>query len=267
MQCPCMSNSWTKVTRKEPCQICGKHDWCTVGDRWHCCMRIANDKPCKNGGWLWPINGAFKPPPPIQQWKPTARPNFGNLMEHWQLETLPLAIGNFAEELGVHHTALYNLGCAWSKTNMAWAFPMTDGIGNVVGIRLRNHEGQKWAVKGSQQGLFVPSSKSNGIAFICEGPTDTAAALTLGFWAVGRPSCCCGNEQLKALFRNRHIQRAVIISDNDTPGINGAERLAKEIGRPCALMVLPAKDIREFVNVGGTHDLIETQLRQTLWRT
>jgi len=257
---------WIHVSRKEKCPICGKPDWCCIGEKWICCMRVASARPCRNGGWFHTINGDVKKTEPVQQWEPAETPNFGNLMQFWQLDTLPLAVTHFAEELGVDHTSLYNLGCAWSKSNLAWAFPMTDGRDNTIGIRLRNHEGRKWAVKGSKQGLFVSSRKPEKTAFICEGPTDTAAALTLGLWAVGRPSCCCGNDQLKTLFRNRGVRRAVILSDNDAPGINGAERLAGEIGLPCAVITLPAKDVREFIRNGGTRDMIETLLAQTLWR-
>jgi len=257
---------WTHVSKTQPCPVCKKPDWCVIGERWINCMRVTSDKTCKNGGWLHPINGEFKPVRPIEQWKPSSRPNFTNLMERWQLDTLPMAVTKFAEELGVHHTALYALGCAWSRLHMAWAFPMVDGNRNIIGIRLRNHEGRKWAVKGSQQGLFVPSSKPDSMAFVCEGPTDAAAALSLGFYAVGRPSCLGGTEHLKTLFRSRHVQRAVLLADNDEPGIRGAERLAVEIGLPCALLILPAKDVRAFVQAGGTRLMVEAILHDTIWR-
>lgn len=59
--------------------------------------------------------------------------------------------------LGVDTDALKSIGGAWADNHNAWAFPMKDATGRVIGIRLRNTEGHKWAVKGSKSGLFLPS--------------------------------------------------------------------------------------------------------------
>ena len=187
-------------------------------------------------------------------------------MDRWSKRTDENAMRCLAEELCVSLESLHLLDCLHAWEQGAWAFPMRDGHGEIVGVRLRNCEGRKWAIRGSKQGLFVSKSPAGSTAFICEGPTDCAAALTLGFWAVGRPSCLGGTDHLKTLFRNRGVCRAVILSDNDDPGINGAERLASEIGIPCAMMILPAKDVREYLGTGGTREMIETLLSQTIWR-
>ena len=89
---------------------------------------------------------------------------------------------------------------------------MRDGAGRVVGIRLRGHGGEKWAVRGSADGLFYdPAMTWTGDIAVCEGPTDTAAALTLGLSAVGRPSCASGAEALRALVRRLGCRSVTVV--------------------------------------------------------
>lgn len=261
-------SKWHRVTRQCPCEICRKPDWCTYTDTGYCCMRIQNNKPCKNGGWWWPLNGEVKISRPVRQWHPPAdgAPDFNALLADWKLTTDQAELCFYASSLGVKCDALKSLG-ACQRDPHTWAFPMRDGKGEVIGIRLRHDDGKKWCVKGSHQGLFVNDAPSGEIAFVTEGPTDTAAALSLGLWAVGRASCAGPNQELRRLCKARGIQRAVILSDNDDPGINGAERLSHEIGVPCAVIIPPAKDMREFVRCGGTREMIDWMLKETLWRT
>ncbi len=227
-------------------------------------MRVANDKPCKNGGWLWPLSSA---PRPVRQWRPVVaqQQDFSFLMREFESSTKD-EVCWLASSLGVSCDSLRSMGCAWAPAYRAFAFPMLNGDGKTVGIRLRTEDGNKFAVRGSKQGLFCSSYPASETGFVTEGPTDTAAAISIGLWAVGRPSCLGGNELLKTLFRNRGVRRAVILSDNDTPGIQGAQRLACELGLPSALLVLPAKDLREFTKLGGTRQMIETLLHDTVWR-
>jgi 5S rRNA maturation endonuclease (ribonuclease M5) len=60
------------------------------------------------------------------------------------------------------------------------------------------------------------------MVLICEGPSDTAALLDLGFSAVGRPSCNGGRKLLVELVQQRKPSSIVIVSDNDSPGQRGA---------------------------------------------
>ena len=103
--------------------------------------------------------------------------------------------------------------------------------------------------------------------FVCEGPTDTAAAIELGLFAVGRPNCCCGGTEIRAHARRHECSRVVVISDNDKPGLDGARKVAAELKLPFAIYVPPAKDLREFVRLGGTRIMIENTLKGTLWTT
>jgi len=109
----------------------------------------------------------------------------------------------------------------------------------------------------------VPAQKT---LFVCEGPTDTAAALDLGLFAVGRPNCCCGGPEIKVFARRMACSRVVVVSDNDKPGLDGARKVGGELGRPFAVYVPPAKDLREFCRLGGTRNMIENTLKQTVWQ-
>src|SRR5439155_4372061 len=95
--------------------------------------------------------------------------------------------------------------------------------------RLRRPDGAKFAVRGSKDGLFLPATDSNdesGALLICEGPTDTAALLDMGYSnVIGRPSCTGGIKLLVAIVRQR-FRDVVVISDGDTPGRIGAHNLA-----------------------------------------
>ncbi|MEY4385238.1 MAG: hypothetical protein RLY20_521, partial [Verrucomicrobiota bacterium] len=135
----------------------------------------------------------------------------------------------------------------------------------IVGIRLRNEHG-KFAVRGSRQGIFVAETPPQKTLFVCEGPTDLAAALELGLFAVGRPNCCCGGPEIKVFTRRHDVARVVLISDNDKPGLDGARKVGAELKLPFAIYVPPAKDLREFVRLGGTRAMIENTLKGTLWQ-
>ena len=186
-------------------------------------------------------------------------------MREWLAATEAGALAEFATALGVSTPSLVAVGAAWAAPHAAWAFPMCDGYGNVVGIRLRNERG-KFAVRGSRQGIFLANVAAQKTLFVCEGPTDTAAAVELGLFAVGRPNCCCGGLEIRMFARCHDCHRVVVISDNDKPGLDGARKVGSELKLPFAVYVPPAKDVREFVRLGGTRAMIENTLKGIVWR-
>lgn len=259
--------NWTRVTRKNPCPICAKFDWCCIGEKGTCCMRIESKHPLNNGGWFHPfdtdqprVERRYTPPPP-----PRPSINAAALIELFAETTTVQQIAFFAESIGVSEASIAVLGAAYTDVHRAWAFPMRDINCQVVGIRLRATDGKKWAVTGSRQGIFVPQMAAQPTLYICEGPTDTAAAISLGFFAVGRPSCNSGGPEIRALCKRMNVARAIVISDDDTPGLKGAEKIQNEIGIPSTIYVPPTKDIREFYRLGGTKQEIESSLRSKLW--
>ena len=85
---------------------------------------------------------------------------------------------------------------------------------------------------------------------IVEGPTDVAAAVTLGFGAVGRPSVNGGKDELLSLLADFPADREILIvgemdpkADGSWPGRDGAVKLAgvlaSGLGRPVSWCLPP----------------------------
>lgn len=270
--------NWQRVTRREKCPICHKDSWCMIAPKGDAvlCMRESSSRPhnLKSGevGYFHQLKDAHISSPHRKS-KPDPEPaiNVGKIMEQWRQETSSEWIDSFAKKISVQPNALRRLGCAWSEEHRAWGFPMSDGYGNLTGIRLRTMEGAKFAVRGSHTGIFLPGCESYKTALVCEGPTDTAAALTLGFYAIGRPSCSGGVPHIVTAFRRLGVTSAIIIADNDEAGVGnehrGAVSLQRHLKIRSALIVLPAKDLREFISLSGTRDLLDTMIENLVWET
>jgi hypothetical protein len=262
-----------RATKSTPCPICGKPDWCSVSDNGDVafCMRIQSNMPCKNSAWLHflkeldrsrPPRHRAPMPAPAKQVAFDAARYHASIRKAWD----SVWLDGVAVELGVNMDALERLQPGYDSFNKAVGFPMRDADGKVLGIRLRNSNGEKWAVSGSHDGLFFdPSLVLSGDRelVICEGPTDTAAAYTLGLPAVGRSSCMTGLELLKALCFRLKVRLVTIVSDLDSPkhkpdgsiwrpGIEGAMTLGSKLGRLHRVVIPPKKDLREWVGFGCT---------------
>jgi DNA primase len=101
---------------------------------------------------------------------------------------------------------------------------------------------------------------------VVEGATDTAAGLSLGYYAVGRPAASGGVSELKHLFRLKGVRRAVIVSDNDEVGFNGAKMVQDHLSVPSCLITLPCKDLREFVMYSGDRRLLQHYIDSSIWK-
>lgn len=280
-----MTKIFPHATKQNPCPICLKPDWCCFGDRAMKCMRVESAHACPSGGW-WHFYTDKNPDfiPRKKSWLPRRPINAAQIISNLQSATRRLnrlSLIRFAEKLKVSLQSLMDLQCSWYHQHNAWAFPMRDGNGSIVGIRLRNEAGFKWAESGSSIGLFEPftepSDTHEQLVLLCEGPTDTAAALSLGFYAIGRPNCNSGNDIMKQTLRRLGIRRVVIVSDNDEmkrlgnrdgrPGIEGAMTLKRFLGLPSVIWLPPSpiKDIREFVQRGGTAEMIQSSIGNKVW--
>jgi hypothetical protein len=231
------------------------------------CARIESSKRCGEAGWLhrlredpwWPerrmvrrIVGTIKPT--------AARADMQQLAARFRaaLDAGPLQC--LALSLGLSVGSLHRLSIGWSSNHGAWSFPMTDANGNVLGIRLRHPNGCKFSVTGSKEGLFLPAGTgaNSSPLLICEGPTDAAALLDMGFpQVVGRPSCTGGIKLLVELVRKWQPPEVVVVSDGDEPGQRGANNLASVLVAyvPAVRIVAPPidlKDVRDWLRAGGT---------------
>lgn len=285
---------WAHATPANPCPICGKEDWCTYGDKAMLCQRVESKWPANNGGW-YHYYGESKPEYIPQAKAAPKRINATELMKGCVND---LATYNFTT-LGVSYQSLVDLGTGYSSRHKALAFPMSDGDGNYIGIRLRNSAGFKWAITGGNNGIFLPQVISNytKIAYLPEGPTNTAALLTIGLFAIGRPNSKSGNEFIKSALKRLGIYRVVIVADNDElkntkclkcgglinnnlckdcknnqktfrPGLEGAIKLKKELGLASVIWMPPSplKDVRQYLIKGGTKQMIESEIKNKVWK-
>jgi hypothetical protein len=266
-------SEWIRVTKANPCPVCGKDSWCLISfdGETGLCMRVANDHPkqFRSGevAYIHRLSGA----PVVERRKKPEIPKRAeidaeSLIDGWLARTKPAWIAELASKLGVKASALLELNVAWAGQYAAFAFPMRDGYGRIVGVRLRNEDGRKWSVKGSRSGLFLPYCQPEPHILVVEGATDTLAARSLNLFAVGRPSCSGGLFELKTLFERLGTKRITIIADNDKPGLDGAQALVRNIQIPCCVINLPCKDLREFVNSEGTAEMIETITQSVIWQ-
>lgn len=178
------------------------------------------------------------------------------------------------ELLGVTPGSLRRLRVGWSVAYKAHSFPMFDGDNRLVGVRLRTTNGLKRAVTGSRAGLFVPDGLRHPLhrLFIAEGPTDTAALLSVGLDAIGRPSCNGARSHCLDYVRRASPTESVIVADNDAPGLEGAKALANDLVTVCrAVKTITApegvKDARQWVAEGATKKTIEAVVEAAEART
>jgi hypothetical protein len=187
----------------------------------------------------------------------------------WRDEVDPGRLHQVAVSLGLSVESLCGFGIGWSAGHRAWSFPMTDAAGNVLGIRLRWPDGFKFAMAGGKEGLFIPSivEAESSPLLICEGPTDAAALLDMGFRiVVGRPSCSGGIKLLVELVRQRQCPEVVIVADGDEPGLLGANNLASVlvVYAPVVTVIAPPtgiKDGRDWLQAGGTREDVERAIQ------
>ncbi len=193
-------------TRVKECPVCGKKN-CLVSDdgRVAVCWRVAEGahKQGDGGCWVHMLDGKTKPKG-VKVAKVSAPRHDHDYWHRW--------IGNsriryadsqakLGRELGLSEESLARLGVGvLGQTELremktacqgpyCWTFPMFNESRRPIGIRLRSRSGFKYACDGSRNGLFIPEhiERMPSELYICEGPTDTAAMLDLGYAAIGRP--------------------------------------------------------------------------------
>lgn len=265
--------NWLPCTKKRPCPICQK-DWCAIHRNGEVvyCMRVESALP-KGDGWIHRLTDPV-PVPKVRLRPKPAQPvkSFTDLA--CTLSEKLLNIVGVADDLGVSVRSLERLLTGW---NGNVCFPMRSQDEQVIGIRVRG-KGQQWCVPGSLNGLFWPQGLDYTQLYLPEGPTDCAALLTAGFNAIGRPSCSGGVRMITALVQKTKCRTVIVVADNDEekfrpdgsgyfPGQDGAEKLAqalKDIVPTVKILTPPRhKDVREWLNDGGSGDIIRSVVDST----
>lgn len=260
------TSEWSRVHRSSPCKVCGKPDWCGTSRDGSavCCMRVESPKQLANGGYLHRIHEWTVQSRP--QWRPrriiraapATQPDLNKLFNRFEQAANEQDVNALAAQLGVSAESLRRLRIGWDGE--AWTFPMRSPTGIVEGIRRRFPNGRKLSIKGGHDGLFIPHGlKTNGLLIFAEGPTDTAALLTLDFDVVGRPSCSGG---IRFCIEMARFRDAVVVADGDKPGRNGAFRLGVTLRlySPSVRLIHPPsgiKDARAWLQAGATRRDIE----------
>ena len=263
-----MESEWNRVSCKSPCKICGKPDWCLLSsDRTAAiCPRTPSEKYIDGSGYLHILDKSsnayqLRKTRTTRSRLPEHNGVMELLMQGYTKEATDKVVEDASSEFRVSTDTLRALGLGWSVTKNALAFPMKRSGNRFLGIRFRAKSGSKFAAKGSKQGLFIPNTfhRKQGIV-ICEGPTDTASMLDLGFNAVGRPSCNSGSMLIAELAQNLPV---AILVDNDQAGRDGASKLADHLkkNRPKsstgAIKMIECggyKDAREWKDSGATRE-------------
>lgn len=256
-----------RVNKELRCPVCGKHDWCLVRADGSAaiCARIedGSTKRCGEAGWLHVLSTEDRRQKSVVRSKKNNHPSpsqgrsqqtidFAKLTEQYQRRCSERQVRFLSQSLGVTAESLKRLGIGWDGE--AFCFPMSDARMNIIGIRRRLGNGRKICVTGSRNGLFIPSGIENASRLVvCEGPTDCAAALDLGWAAIGRPNCDSKIAMTAAYIRKRNV---IIVADRDTAGMRGARKLYEALdkaGSAVRIVMPPAgcKDLREWKQRGG----------------
>lgn len=261
-----------RVNRNNPCPICGRPNWCLIAEDSSkaICSRISEGSVTKAGdaGWLHILIDR----PPQQRRKYVKPPAPGPAVDWGKLTNdyrKDFCMEGACALFGLSAMALDELLIGWDTEKNAHTFPMKDGRGYIIGIRLRLLNGKKFSVPGSKNGIFWPLSvkaDSDELFFIGEGPTDCAALLDLGFSPVGRASCGTGYQYIKEMIEHYNRQ-VVVFADKDEakftpegrkffPGYDGGLKLARSV-KPfvsSVRLIKPPvkKDIRAWYQAGCT---------------
>lgn len=263
-----MSQEWVKASRGTPCPICNKNDWCLIAKDKSaviCPRKEAGSKKYIEGsGYLHVlIPGQYQKKNPDYK---SELPEHNSVMAMLAKKFLKSFDdkSQAVRDIGVSVTSLKRLFAGWSSANNGLTFPMFRYKRRLIGIRIRTVTGKKFAIRGSKQGLFLPDGwdeNPNKGLVICEGPTDTAAALDLGLDAIGRPSCMGGTDLIVEAVGKRPV---AIMADSDGPGMDGANRLAERLrgfNKQVRIVVPEYKDLRNWKINGATYDDVVGAIR------
>lgn len=270
-----------RVSRDKPCPVCGKSDWCLVAPDGSAaiCQRVkeGSRRRCGEAGYLHILNdrhnghdrhksGArWRHSVTVGHGGQSQTQDFDQMSAECRLRLADDRLQALAHSLNLSAQSLQRLRVGWD--GRAFTFPMSDDCGKTIGIRRRFSNGSKVSVKGSRNGLFIPADLTEaGPLLICEGPTDTAAALDLGFVAIGRPNCNSLVEMTVRAVRDQG--EIVVVADNDAVGQMGADRLASVLALccPCVRTVSPPagiKDLRQWFHANLTADVLQEVIAAT----
>ena len=265
--------SWQRVNKNDVCAVCQHGDWCLISEDGSAaiCPRVPEGsiRYIENSGYLHILRKSddtwrYRRTITIKEPDSPAL-DFEQLSQRYEAAITPVTRRELADRLGVTTESFRRLRVGWDGDS--WTLPMFDADGVMIGIQRRFPNGFKCCVGKSRSGLFIATGLDPfGPLWVCEGASDTAAALTLDLDAIGRPSCSTGAAMVAKFARGR--LEIVIVGDNDTAGRKGAADLAESLALyyPCVRVVFPpgkCKDLRGWYRAGLTREELLFQVEQT----
>jgi phage/plasmid primase-like uncharacterized protein len=262
---PDLLDEYTRVRYDFRCPVCGKDSWCLVAvdGTSAICQRCSSDRRVGDAGWKHIFEESIDVPKNATK-KPIKKSVADLAGLHSQYTNDLDCVGQLKElayDRGLNWMVLLHMGVGWDGE--ALTFPMRDATGTITGFRRRFPDGTKRSVVGSRDGLFYaePVMQSD-VVLVCEGPTDTLAAMHLDFAAIGRPSCQGCVEETIAMLDRMKAEHVVIIADNDAPGRKGAvamsNALLPHVPRVTVISPRQHKDLAEYVAEGAPRSAIES---------
>lgn len=235
-------DAWIRVSRQNPCPVCGKADNCSVstdgGAVWCGRVDVGAERQNAGGQWLHVLDD-----------RRGLLPKMGTVVPKRKQSAKDFAaIARQCHEYGKHFLAKLEaeLGPSvdsWGRLltgrqGELWTHPEFDPRSTPIGVTTRSATGDKRQIAGGRRGLIFARDwlREPGTILSPEGASGTAALLTLGFPAVGRFNNAGGADLLADLFMQHEDdvreRGLVLIADNDPkpngtcPGWQGAERVA-----------------------------------------
>lgn len=257
-------DEFARVSRPRPCPVCNHPDWCLLSRDDEAnpskviCARVESRRRFGQAGWLHVLRDDGKRwneirPRTLRLHDPAPDAALATLADRFRANLAQRPLTLLARDLGLSVESLRRLGVGWN--GWAWSFPMVDANGRTTGIHLRRSDGKKRSVTGSHLGLFVPTGLVPADQLlVCEGQTDTAAMLDLGFAAIGRPGCRSTVATCVALAKRLAVPQVVVVADADGVGRAGAAELAAALAVTC-------HDVRKIYPPDGTKDVREWRQR------
>lgn len=194
--------------------------------------------------------------------------NWDQMWSQFRKNVQPAKVANLAKAWGITIEAINWLGIGWDASKMCWVFREFDHAGKIVGLACRAAESdgtpkkKKFAVVGSVRGLtYAPDPEHGGIPAyidhpipIPEGASDVLASLSIGMYAIGRPSATGSAESnawLQKAVKGRDI--AICMEYDKGAGMVSALDHAKRLFKHCkSIRFLEppegVKDIRGWIS-------------------
>jgi len=268
---------WIRVTKGNPCPVCGHSKWCMISsDGAVCRCKHTSEGSYKTvegqdgPGYYHRLSGDIKPPSVQPEIKPLTNDELNAIHRECQAVINESQLDELAGQLKVKTETLKRFKVGYSVANFAFCIPEVDHTGQLKGLQYRHEtSGKKWCERGSKRGLYIPDDLTSGALLVCEGFSDTAAALDMGFSAIGRNNCSDHSPDLIMFLKQRsNNDKIVVVADSDKQGFNGAEKLADELlnyNLRANVLLLPPNfhDLREWYNSGGNRESVQELIDAT----